>query len=90
MGTPLACGMGAVEAILTKVVLALLTLQHSGTILTLLTHHNCGGLSDDIHLVLLLSNLAEEFDWVLQILNDAAQVQLLLYIGLNAGVSLKL
>mmetsp|Transcript_64946 Transcript_64946/g.155067 ORF Transcript_64946/g.155067 Transcript_64946/m.155067 type:complete len:212 (-) Transcript_64946:455-1090(-) len=83
VGSSLSSGVRAIEAILTEVILALLALEHRGTVLALLAHYNCRGLSDDVHLVLLLANLPQELHRILQVLYDAAQVQLLLYVGLN-------
>mmetsp|Transcript_44546 Transcript_44546/g.129519 ORF Transcript_44546/g.129519 Transcript_44546/m.129519 type:complete len:308 (+) Transcript_44546:731-1654(+) len=73
----------AVEAILAEIVLALLALHHGGLLLALLAHDDAGRLPDDIDLVLLLADLAQELDRVFQVLHERVQVELLLDISLQ-------
>lgn len=75
--------MSTVEAVLTKIVLALLALQHGRTVFALLAHDHRAGLPNHIHLILLLSDLPKEFDGILQVLHDATEIQLLLHVGLD-------
>mmetsp|Transcript_63266 Transcript_63266/g.135968 ORF Transcript_63266/g.135968 Transcript_63266/m.135968 type:complete len:227 (-) Transcript_63266:444-1124(-) len=81
--TALACGMGAVEAILAEEVFALLALHDGRLLLALLAHNDARRLPDNVHLVLLLADRPQEFYGIAKVLHDARQIELLLNIGLE-------
>ena len=76
-------GVRAVEAILTKKVAAVLALDHRRLLLALLAHHHGVGLPNHVNFNLLLPDLAQKIERLLQVVQDRAQVELLLHVGLG-------
>mmetsp|Transcript_44601 Transcript_44601/g.127945 ORF Transcript_44601/g.127945 Transcript_44601/m.127945 type:complete len:336 (-) Transcript_44601:103-1110(-) len=73
----------AVEAVLAEEVLALLAFHDRRLLLALLAHDDARRLSDDVDLILLLADAAQELDGILEVLHEGVQVQLLLHISLQ-------
>mmetsp|Transcript_22774 Transcript_22774/g.70943 ORF Transcript_22774/g.70943 Transcript_22774/m.70943 type:complete len:326 (+) Transcript_22774:512-1489(+) len=79
----LAGGVGAVEAVLAEVVLALLALDDGRLLLALLAHHDARGLPDHVDLVLLPADPPQEVQGVPEVLDELGEVEPLLHVGLQ-------